>query len=152
MREDPDPPPLDVPAIRARRESLRRAITRIEVVLSRPGQDRHQAWAGEVGSAVDVLADVWETHVALTEAPDGLLAQIVNEAPRLASTVGRLRREHLQIAARLRTTGEQLDSADESGLAVIRADLAGLLIKINGHRRDGGELIHQAYQVDIGGE
>ncbi|HEX2809550.1 MAG TPA: hypothetical protein VHN80_25590 [Kineosporiaceae bacterium] len=152
MTEDAISRPLDLSAVRARRASLRKAGLRVERVLSMPVQGRQTTWVGELAPVVAELIRAWETHVALTEGPDGLLEQITVDAPRLAGMVGRLRREHLEVAERLRTAGERLLSAEESGPGQAREDLTAVLVRIGRHRADGGELIHQAYRIDIGGE
>jgi len=152
MSEDPISRPFDVSAVRARRANLRKASSRVEEALSVPVQDRAADWVGDLAAVVAELSLAWESHVALTESPDGLLEQITVDAPRLSSTVARLRREHVDVATRLRTAGELLRSGDESGLEPARRELSAVLLRIGRHRRDGGELIHQAYQIDIGGE
>jgi hypothetical protein len=152
MSEDAIPRSLDVAAVRARRASLRKATARVEEALSTATSGRTAAGSGELAAVVAELGRAWETHVALTESADGLLEQITVDAPRLASMVARLRREHLDVAARLRTADHQLHSGDEFGLGQTRQELAAILLRISRHRADGGELIHQAYQIDIGGE
>jgi hypothetical protein len=152
MSEDPVPRPPDLAAIRARRESLRRATVRVQALITRTAQERSATWVGEVAAAAGGLAQAWETHVLLTESRDGILEQIVDEAPRLSSTADRLRREHDQVTARLRTAIGDLDSVDGSGVQRAGAGLAQVLATIAHHRRAGGELIYQAYQVDLGGE
>jgi hypothetical protein len=152
MGENAVPGPLDVSAVRARRANLRKASARVEDVLSRAEPSAGTAWAEELTLVMAELTRAWETHVALTESPNGLLEQITTDAPRLSSTVARLRREHVDVATRLRSVDEQLRSGQEPGLSQTRSDLATALVKINHHRKEGGELIHQAYQIDIGGE
>src|SRR5450755_1193568 len=98
MSEDAVPGPLDVSAVRARRASLRRISARVEDILSRLTLGQVPDGAPQLRSVVSDLSRAWETHVAVTEGPNGLLEQITVDAPRLASTVGRLRREHVDVA------------------------------------------------------
>jgi hypothetical protein len=143
---------LDVAAVRARRANLRKASLRVEETLAMPLRGREATWAGDLASVVAELGRSWETHVALTESPDGLLEQITVDAPRLAGMVSRLRREHVDVADRLQAADQRLRSADESLPGPVRAELSAVLQRISRHRADGGELIHQAYRIDIGGE
>ena len=152
MTEDAISRPLDVSAVRARRASLRKASLRVEEALATPAQGRGATWVAELASRVAELGRAWETHVALTESPDGLLEQITVDAPRLAGMVARLRREHLDVAARLRIADQRLASPGESAPGSAQEELSAVLLRIGRHRADGGELIHQAYQIDIGGE
>jgi hypothetical protein len=156
MYESAVPQQLDLPAIRARRANLRRACARLKDALALP-RGAGAAWVGEVTPAMHGVAVGWETHIALTESPDGVLAQIVDDAPRLARQVGRLQAEHAEIGAGLRIAGEHLAEADLAeadlaGLARVQAELGVVLDRIARHRVTGGELIYQAYQIDIGGE
>jgi hypothetical protein len=152
MYESAVPQQLDLPAIRARRANLRKASARVKDALSLQVQGTVAGWADDVAPAVSRLAAAWETHVALTESSDGVLAQIVDHAPRLAPQVRRLQAEHQDIDARLRVADEHLRSAEEAGLEQIHTELAHVLDRIARHRRAGGELIYQAYHIDIGGE
>jgi len=141
---------LDLAAIRARRANLRRTGARLTEVLALP-QGGVADWVVAVSPAAQALAEAWQTHAAVTEAPDGVLVQIVDDAPRLARQVGRLRAEHAQIEALLRLAAEHLAGGDPAP-AGISAELGEVLDRIARHRRTGGELIYQAYQIDIGGE
>jgi hypothetical protein len=151
MLDDSVPQQLDLPAIRARRANLRRTGARLREALDQPQGDV-EGWVGAVSAAAQALAEAWQTHSAVTESPDGVLAQIVDDAPRLARQVGRLQAEHAEIEALLRLAAGQLPGAGAADPAGIRAELGAVLDRIARHRRTGGELIYQAYQIDIGGE
>src|SRR5690242_202206 len=86
---------LDLEAAKARRESLRHACARVRRLL--PGDPAGGAAA--LLAAVTDLDRTWRTHTAETESPDGMLAQVLHDCPRLAPSVRRLRREHEVVAA-----------------------------------------------------
>lgn len=139
--------PADLQAARRRRAGLHRLCRQLgDALASADAQaPEHEAVARALGE----LADCWSRHVTDTEAPDGLLNQILTDAPRLATTVERFRREHPAITARIVATADRL--ADRTAdRADVEQHVTGLLTAIERHRRGGGELIHQAYNLDIG--
>jgi hypothetical protein len=113
--------------------------------------------AARTGDLLVALADVaraWQAHVADAESPAGLLAQIETDAPRCAPRVARLRREHAEIADQLGGAVLALRQAGVSAEASHRlpAAIETLVGAVDRHRAEGGDLIHEAYRVDIGGE
>lgn len=139
--------PADLQAARRRRAGLRRLCRQLGDALASTEDQAPDQEA--VTRALGELADCWSRHVADTEAPDGLLNQILTDAPRLATTVERFRREHPAITARIVATADRL--ADRSAdRADVEQHVTGLLGAIERHRRGGSELIHHAYNIDIG--
>jgi ABC-type transporter Mla subunit MlaD len=139
--------PADLQAARRRRAGLRRLCRHLGEALA--STDARAPDHEAVARALSELAECWSRHVADTEAPDGLLNQILTDAPRLATTVERFRREHPAITARIVATADRLAdrAADRTD---VEQHVAGLLATIERHRRGGGELIHSAYNIDIG--
>lgn len=140
--------PADLSVVRDRRAGLHRACLHLRELLT-SGDPAARAGAGTLDAAVLDIADRWERHVVDTEAPDGLLHQILTDAPRLATMVDRFRREHPVItdqivALRARLAAPDADPADTE------RHLNTLLATIDRHRRGGSELIHRAYNIDIG--
>jgi hypothetical protein len=120
------------------------------VVAAGPGRPSGPQWDRTVlAQALGELAECWSRHVADTEAADGLLSQILADAPRLAMTVERFRREHPVITDRIVRIADLL-SAAELDRAAVEQQVASLLITIERHRHGGSELIHRAYNIDIG--
>jgi len=154
----PDPGPAttgltarELDAVRARRASLRQASrTAWDVLRADGGPPAH---AGALLEAVDVLGGVWATHSAETESPDGVLAQVLADCPRLAHAITRLRQEHEQVAQALAAVHRQLAAAPSDAPvdpATGVPALANALDTVERHRRAGRELFHNAYQVDLG--
>jgi hypothetical protein len=138
----------DLAAVRERRASLRQACLHLQRTLDAGTAASDGGARDALAAALAEVAAVWAKHTAVTEAPDGLLAQIVTDSPRLSAMVERLRREHPALAARLVSMQRQLASEQELGKA--GAEIRELLAAIGKHRREGGELIYRAYNIDIG--
>lgn len=109
------------------------------------GQDD---WADLIEQACLKLAKALDAHVAETDAPDGLFASVIDEAPRLSAAVAELRADHedLQEAcARLLTYAR----SDETVAAEMRRRVLVILGRLARHRQDGAELLFDAYNVDV---
>jgi hypothetical protein len=154
----------DLTAVRAGRARLGRTLARARECVAAgsddapepadpSGQERGGAWVEDLRRALDEVARAWQAHVADAESPSGLLRQIETDAPRCAPHVTRLHREHVRLGARLSAVVGALDHA-ASTADVVRAlpALETLLDALVRHRAEGGDLIHEAYRVDIGGE
>jgi hypothetical protein len=154
----------DLLAVRTRRASLSRAGANVNDLLhahgsgtpgGRPGEliielpTRTSALSpNQLIEAVTELVEVWHTHSADTEAPGGILTQILDDSPRLASMIDRLRREHEIIGTALGGILRRLEAGADCH--AVEATLVTVLADINRHRRDGRELIYSAYNVDLG--
>lgn len=130
---------------RERRASLRLAMREVESALAAPAPGREDSWRGEIGARLDALGDALEAHVAATEADDGLLAEIMASAPRLARRVERARADHERLRGGL--------AAIDRGAAVtaVRDQVGALLVDLVRHRQLGSDLVYDAYNVDIEG-
>jgi hypothetical protein len=139
-------------AIRRQRAELRESMGALELALAGPAASGQARWAERVHVAlVELSADVRE-HVDVTEGPDGLYADILASAPRLAGAVDRLTEEHVQIRdlvedALARTEGPAGAEVDQ--VRHVGTTLLGLLV---GHRQRGSDLVYEAYEFDVGGE
>jgi hypothetical protein len=153
---------VDIDAAAARRASLHSSTSHLRSLLA-PSEGSHHPFAHPLGraalaGAVADVAHLWSRHIAATEAPEGLLAQIVTDAPRLAGTVERFRREHPLIGEQLAVVRQLLERIEAEAEAAeahvearaLRERLLALLDGIDRHRRGGHELIYRAYCVDIG--
>ena len=156
----PDPGPTasgltshELDAVRARRASLSRAASTLKEVLRTPQETGVPVRAGILLGAVVGLADVWATHSEQTGGPDGVLAQVLTDCPRLAPAIARLRREHVEVSVALATARRQLEALPADAGTDPATDVPALtaaLTAVERHRRDGRTLLHDAYQVDLG--
>lgn len=144
--------------VRKGRAGLRAATLRVEAELAAPLHGREEEWATGVASALDSLAEAFAAHVALTEDPDGLFAQIRADAPHLDPVLRRLQAEHQTIGEALATQRRALaDSGAAPGAAPgaaleVRDALTTVLGRLVRHRQQGADLVWRAYEVDLGGE
>jgi hypothetical protein len=130
---------------RERRASLRLAMREVESALSAPAPGREDTWRGDIGARLGALGNALEAHVVATEADDGLLAEIMTAAPRLARRVERARTDH----ARLRAELIAIDLGAD--VSAVRDQVGALLIDLVRHRQLGADLVYDAYNVDIEG-
>jgi hypothetical protein len=145
---------------RGRRAYLRRACRDLEAALSAPPAgcpDERARWAREVTSAAARTCDAFAAHISITEGRDGLFEQVRSEAPRLEGALRRLHREHDALSAQLAAGLAQLETSqvetpDEAALRRAREHLTSALAGLSRHRQRGSDLLHQAYDIDIGGE
>lgn len=131
----------------ARREEMEERIAALERALA--AATGASGWASSVQFRLVDLRGALAAHVVAVEAPDGLLAEIVDGAPRLANAVQRMKDDHAALA-------EEIDSLVESALTVEPATLRErgleLMRDMVLHRHRGSDLVYEAFARDIGGQ
>ena len=99
------------------------------------------------------LRQALDEHIEEVEGPDGLLAEIMESAPRLASEVEILRQEHGQLVTAL-IRAQEISRAVEIDTAPdplrLRRAVTRLLGRLTLHRQRGSDLVFEAFNVDIG--
>jgi hypothetical protein len=136
---------------RRQRAELLAAIQGVEYTIAIPPSD--PAWRHGVAAELGRLRAAFNAHVELTEGPEGLYAEVVGDAPRLANTVSTLHREHASVSSALDTTVDLLDRGQfDDQPERLRAWAAELLQELSRHRQRGADLVYEAYATDIGGE
>lgn len=140
-------------AARVRREALYQALVGLEDALSTPIGDGAR-WRLRVAMAVDHAVNRVDEHVTEVEAPNGFLADVVADEPRLICRTNRLREDHENLEKEvhaLQIALSELDDADVADRAIpIRNQALEFLGNLATHRQRGADLIYEAYQVDIG--
>ena len=99
--------------------------------------------------APEVRDDLHE-HIEVTEAPGGLYDSLREEAARLAGPLRHLQAEHpdlVRLADELVETLGQPAADRAAGTVLVKE----LLRRLSHHRQRGGDLIFEAYEVDVGG-
>jgi hypothetical protein len=136
-------------AARRRRAELLQSIQSFERALAVPAGDPD--WRSGVAGRLRALRAGFTEHVVFTEGPDGLYAELLNHAPRLARGVEVLVREHAALTAAMDALQAHADAA---GAAVedLRGWASDLLRELSRHRQRGADLVYEAYATDIGGE
>jgi hypothetical protein len=144
-------PGLD--ALRRVRAELGGSMAALEQALAAPSPGRHSAWAERVDVALVELSADFAEHIAVTEGSGGLHDAVLASAPRLSNSIHRLVGEHGVIKGLTRDLLDRVRppvaAGDVDGIRELGTALLGRLVR---HRQHGADLIHQAYQVDLGGE
>lgn len=136
--------------VRNRRQRLRRAMAHLEAGLANPVAGDPLGWQDEVRRSVLDLGLALADHTTETEADDGLLASIVDDAPRLANQVERLRKEHDTLSASTTALAEHLAAHKSGDIDRIREEGIALLSALARHRQVGSDLLYEAYMIDVG--
>lgn len=140
---------------RKRRQTLHDAIVQLEMAISSPAAGRVADWSTQVTKDMVGVRDAFEQHLIATEKPGGLYEEIMERAPRLVGTVGRLSEEHPSIGTTVTELLARLETgnvgSEDWPLDKARDDLQRLMGSVVRHRQKGADLVWEAYNVDIGG-
>lgn len=135
---------------RQHRAGLRAAVGTVERALSTAARGRVKAWSTDLRDELATLSEALEQHIEITEAPDGLLADIASAVPRLARRVEKTRADHTLLRAAVQEALDALpDGDDEDAIPAARDKVVELLTAIVHHRHLGADLVYDAYNVDI---
>jgi hypothetical protein len=133
---------------RDRRAGLRSTIDKVERALARPAQGPLEEWSRDLGEQLSLMSAALDQHISVTEGKDGLLADILDAAPRLGNLIEHARADHRRLRAELDAVLLSLP-VDSAGVAKVREDVTGLLGALVRHRQTGADLVYEACQVDI---
>jgi hypothetical protein len=137
-------------AIQVRRDAFYEATLTFEAALAAPAGDRPADWAAALGGPIAELHDVLEAHITATEGPDGLFAEIRDEAPRLIHATERLAAEHDPLRQATAALAEQARSvSDADGVEAVREAGLDLIHRLLLHRHRGAELVYDAQWLDV---
>ena len=132
---------------RGLRVELQEAMSRLELALAHPASPI--GWAQVVEMYLYELRAALDAHIDAAEGPDGLLAEIRDQTPRLAPAAATLGHEHIDLLAMWDQAAGAL-RADPEDTAGIRRRITTLLCELALHRQRGADLVYDAYNVDIG--
>jgi hypothetical protein len=137
--------PLDT--VRRHRIELLETAYKLEKAIGAPvaGPD----WRPRFQRRLDALRDAFAVHMRVTEGAEGLYAELLQHAPRLAAGVRKLVRDHEILAHRIDQLCARARDGDPRRL---RERTAELLRDLGRHRQRGADLVYEAYHTDIGGE
>jgi hypothetical protein len=137
--------------VRAHRAELHESLSAVDLALE-AAIGRGGLWRERVRAALAELAHDFADHVELTESPGGVYDRIRSSAPRLAPAIDRLRAEHDDLAEAINGYLAVLEHGGTvADLPVFREELTTLVRRLRRHRQAGGDLVYQAYEVDLGG-
>ncbi|MGE0729593.1 MAG: hypothetical protein AB7O92_00570 [Acidimicrobiia bacterium] len=148
------------PEVQQQRDRLRDAMVLLEDALAAPSAVRFSAWSFSAVAATDSIRAALHRHQEVTEAPDGLLRDIVAAAPQLEHAVAAVREEHdaieqlleqLAVAVSALPEGQDLPiTAVADSVEHVRRIGRELLALLVHHRQKGIELTYQAFSSDLG--
>lgn len=121
----------------------------VERSLASPATGREPAWSKTLDKDLESLAQALENHIAASEAPGGMLDDIMQVAPRLAHQVERARRDHTELRYRLEAARRTLGTDGGADIRHAREQAVEVLAGIVRHRHLGADLVYEAFNVDI---
>jgi hypothetical protein len=139
--------PVQFENAQKRRLALRDALTTLEQTLAMASSS--PAWRTTVTRALVEVRTAIEAHVEEVEASEGLLPQLVRDAPRLSNLVRILERDHRRLLESCDQIISVASGADASEIRSMARELMGDMVD---HRQQGADLVYAAYSEDIGGQ
>ncbi|MEX2557727.1 MAG: hypothetical protein WEB06_19110 [Actinomycetota bacterium] len=137
-------------ASRSYRRDCRQAITDLESSLEAPVAKRTIDWRLKVIASLSALRGSFYDDVSFSEGPGGLLEDVMIRATHLAHDVEKLRIEQRKLVLALDAELGRAMLVTETP-DVTRARLRALIQRLFRHRQHAADLVHDAYEVDIGG-
>jgi hypothetical protein len=142
----------DLEVVRRRREELRETLGALEEALASPATSRAGLWGERVRAAVRALLEEFAQHVVVTEGPEGLHQAILAGDLRLANAVEALTADHTSIASGIaELLGTTQPPVAPERVEDIRIRGTKLIAQIARHRQRGADLVHEAFDTDLGG-
>jgi hypothetical protein len=132
---------------RLRRGELRRAMEHMETTIARPASA--EGWARNVELAARQLMVALFKHVKDVESGEGLLAEIVRQAPRLGSEAETMKEEHQALIESTRGLRAILNAQGGPDAMELRTAVLTILGELALHRQHGSDLVYDAYNIDI---
>ncbi|WP_323095880.1 hemerythrin domain-containing protein [Intrasporangium sp. YIM S08009] len=137
--------------VRAHRAELHESMSAVGAALDSP-LARGGMWRERVRAALAELSHDFDDHVSLTESSGGVYERAAHAAPRLSGPAGRLRAEHVGLRDSIRGYLAVLEHGGTmADLPVFREEVARLVTRLVRHRSKGDDMLHEAYDVDLGG-
>lgn len=140
-------------ASRLTRERMLKAMHVLESALAKATPRREPAWRTAVVTALGVLERTMQEQSVELCGDEGLLADLLREAPRLDNRIEDLRREYSDLVDQISSLREEFLSEDEEHLpnvSDVRQQLTLLLTVLRDFQSRETDLIYEATQVDIG--
>jgi hypothetical protein len=137
-----------------RRGDFQHALVQTEEAIARSAAGDVHDWTRLVASALEQVREAIDEHVEMIRRPGGVYDEIRERAPRLASRIRRLQREHPIMRARALELIAFLDKpgiGERWPLDEARDDIRHLLSMIERHCQSMTDLVWEAYHRDIGG-
>lgn len=134
-------------AAAVRRSELKAALSQVELVAASPSAEA--GWRTRLLEQLEHLRAALLDHIEEVEAADGLLDEMLAQAPRLANEIGSIKNEHPDLCRRVDQA--ILDVRGDVDVIDLRSEVLDTLTAIARHRQRGSDLVYDGYNVDIGG-
>jgi len=142
-----------VQASRDDRARMLKALAALAANLAAGAVSDQRAWTNRVMEALNVLEEAMEAQTLQLESGEGVLAEILDKAPRFERQVRHLRDQYADLARQVKFLREQFTNVDDAELpevADIRQRLAWLTAAIRHFQARESDLLQEAFCVDIG--
>ena len=138
---------------RRKRRALHETMIEFEAVLTLPRGA--PSWVEDLARHLRALELALDDHIREVESDQGVIAQILQDFPRLASHAEDLYADHRRLTIEFVEVGDLIRSFDPDGdgdaVRALREAALELIQKLSRHRQRGSDLVYEAYCVDIGG-
>jgi len=139
---------------RRKRKALHEAMVEFEAVLTSPSGA--PSWVEDLDLHLGALELALNDHIGEVESDDGIIAQILQDAPRLASHAEDLYADHRLLTVEVGKVGDLIRSfgseRDADAVRTLRKAALDLIQQLSHHRQRGSDLVYDAYDLDIGGQ
>ena len=133
------------------RMRMLKALSALESALAAGATSRQTAWNRRVMAVLAVLAETMEAQTRELDSGEGLLAEILNQAPRFERAVHQLRDHYADLVRQIESLRKEFTDAGETDVGEIRHRLAWLITAIRHFQARESDLLQDAFQIDIGG-
>ena len=147
MADQHEDPSDALRAAAEKRVELKEALSQVENAAAAPSAE--EGWRAKLLVELEHLRQALLDHVEEVEADDGLLNEMLDQAPRLANRIESVRNEHPDLCRRVDQA--ILDVRGDADVIDLRAEVLDTLSAIARHRQRGSDLVYEGYHIDIGG-
>lgn len=135
---------------RRKRKALHETMIEFEAVLTLPRGA--PSWVEDLARHLRALELALDDHIREVESDQGIIAQILQDVPRLASHAEDLYADHRRLTIEFVEVGDLIRSFDSDGdVDALREAALELIQQLSRHRQRGSDLVYEAYCLDIGG-
>lgn len=138
---------------RLARERMLMAMRVLETALAKASPRREAAWRRTVVAALNELEKAMQRQADELNSPDGLLADILREQPRLEKRIEMLCRQHEDLVRHVGFLRNEFAAEDQDHpleVADVRQRISWLLTALRHFQSRETDLIYEAIQRDIG--
>jgi hypothetical protein len=134
-------------------QGLCASMSATKLTLASVDSQPARMWFDQVLGALLMLRADLQEQCDATGGPLGIHRRVLGTAPRLSKAIADLDREHENIARLLdRALADITESASSTRVDRVRAEGFALLRRLTRYQQRDADLLHEADQVDVGGQ